>query len=205
MTECYVIGHRGNTMQMTHFVSPTDILLAFALQQMEETRQPIAQFAEALTENYLAMTPEGRRACPLEEIPVDGTVDDFFAIKRKNALVTDRWLKRNVKLPLEILDAWVATLEGKYRDGCLAALLKVHGMLAVPNDISADAASLGATMHSTADMFVHLAAIIADGKVDAHDRERIKQARLAMRQLAGQLAGWELEFAKVDEAQQARG
>lgn len=192
-------------MQMSHFVSPTDTLLAWALQQMEETRQPIAQFAEALTENYLAMTPEGRRACPLEEIPVDGTVDDFFAIKRKNALVTDRWLKRNVKLPLEILDAWIATLEGKYRDGCLADLLKVHGMLAVANDTTADAATLGATMRTTADLFVHLAEIIADGKVDHNDREQIKQARQAMRQIAGQLAGWELEFAKVDDAQQVRG
>lgn len=185
-------------MQMSHFVSPTDTLLAWALQQMEETRQPIAQFAEALTENYLAMTPEGRRACPLEEIPVDGSVDDFFAIKRKNALVTDRWLKRNVKLPLEILDAWIATLEGKYRDGCLADLLKVHGMLAVANDTTADAATLGATMRTTADLFVHLAEIIADGKVDHDDREQIKHARQAMRQIAGQLAGWELEFAKVD-------
>ncbi|UGA38208.1 hypothetical protein JOS77_30805 [Chromobacterium haemolyticum] len=192
-------------MQMSHFVSPTDTLLAWALQQMEETRQPIAQFAEALTENYLAMTPEGRRACPLEEIPVDGTVDDFFAIKRKNALVTDRWLKRNVKLPLEILDAWVATLEGKYRDGCLADLLKVHGMLAVANDTTADAATLGATMRTTADLFVHLAEIIADGKVDHDDREQIKHARQAMRQIAGQLAGWELEFAKVDDSQQVRG
>ncbi|QOD84840.1 hypothetical protein [Chromobacterium haemolyticum] len=192
-------------MQMSHFVSPTDTLLAWALQQMEETRQPIAQFAEALTENYLAMTPEGRRACPLEEIPVDGSVDDFFAIKRKNALVTDRWLKRNVKLPLEILDAWIATLEGKYRDGCLADLLKVHGMLAVANDTTADAATLGATMRTTADLFVHLAEIIADGKVDHDDREQIKHARQAMRQIAGQLAGWELEFAKVDDAQQVRG
>ncbi|WP_141113162.1 hypothetical protein [Chromobacterium haemolyticum] len=190
---------------MSHFVSPTDTLLAWALQQMEETRQPIAQFAEALTENYLAMTPEGRRACPLEEIPVDGTVDDFFAIKRKNALVTDRWLKRNVKLPLEILDAWISTLEGKYRDGCLADLLKVHGMLAVANDTTADAATLGATMRTTADLFVHLAEIIADGKVDHDDREQIKHARQAMRQIAGQLAGWELEFAKVDDAPLVRG
>lgn len=186
-------------MSAQQFQSPTDTLLAWAKQQMAETRQPLTKFSEALADNYLSMTPPQRRSCPLDEIPIDGSMDDFYAIKAKNALVVERWMKRAIKLPMEILAAWLATLEGKYRDACLADLLQVHGMLAVPNDIAADAASLGATMHSTADMFVHLAAIIADGRVDEHDRERIKHARQAMRQLAGQLAGWELEFAKVDE------
>lgn len=182
-----------------HFQSPTDTLIYWAKAQLDGSGQPLTRFAEALTDNYLSMTPPPRRSCPLDEIPVDGSMDDFYAIKAKNALAVERWVKRSIKIPLELFDAWVATLEGKYRDACLADLLQVHGMLAVPNDIAADAASLGATMHSTADMFVHLAAIIADGRVDEHDRERIKHARQAMRQLAGQLAGWELEFAKVDE------
>lgn len=188
-----------------HFQSPTDTLIYWAKAQLDGRGQPLTRFAEALADNYLSMTPPQRRSCPLDEIPVDGSMDDFYSIKAKNALVVERWMKRAIKLPMEILAAWLATLEGKYRDACLADLLQVHGMLAVPNASAADAATLGATLHVTADMFVHLAAIIADGKVDAHDRERIKQARLAMRQLAGQLAGWELEFAKVDEAQQARG
>ncbi|BBH13395.1 hypothetical protein [Chromobacterium haemolyticum] len=192
-------------MSAQHFQSPTDTLIAWAKQQMAETKQPLTKFSEALTDNYLAMTPEARRTCPLDEIPLDGSTDEFYAIKAKNALAVERWIKRAIKIPLEILDAWVATLEGKYRDGCLADLLKVHGMLAVANDTTADAATLGATMRTTADLFVHLAEIIADGKVDHDDREQIKHARQAMRQIAGQLAGWELEFAKVDDAQQVRG
>ncbi|OQS33009.1 hypothetical protein [Chromobacterium haemolyticum] len=182
-----------------HFQSPTDTLIYWAKAQLDGRGQPLTRFAEALADNYLSMTPPQRRSCPLDEIPVDGSMDDFYSIKAKNALVVERWMKRAIKLPMEILAAWLATLEGKYRDACLVDLFQVHGMLAVPSGSTADAATLGATMHSTADMFVHLAAIIADGKVDAHDRERIMQARLAMRQLAGQLAGWELEFAKVDE------
>ncbi|MDE1714913.1 hypothetical protein PWG14_20710 (plasmid) [Chromobacterium amazonense] len=184
-------------MKIPHFQSPTDTLILWAERQMTEARQPLLKFAEALTDNYLAMVPEDRRTCPLDEIPIDGSVDDHYRIQKKNALAVERWVKGTIKLPLEILDAWISTLQGEYRAGCVADLLERHNMTAVPAIDRADAATFAQTMHTTADMIGALACIVADGVVDEQDREDIIRARQQMRILKGQMAGWERAFDTV--------
>lgn len=187
-------------MAFQQFQSPADTLIGWAKRQMTETRQPLAKFAEAVAENYLQIVPEGRRTCPLDEIPHDACMEDHFRIQAKNAIAVDRWVKGTIKLPLEVLDAWVASLDGKYRDGCVAELFGRFGLVPVAANAVADAANFSKTMYATADMVSSLAKIVADGVVDEEDREHIKSAREQMTALKSQIAGWEYLFLQVETA-----
>ena len=184
-------------MTYTHFQSPTDVLISWAKRQMEETKQPLTKFSEELTASYLRITPEGRRICPLDEVPRDATADEYYAICKKNALAVERWVKGVIKLPLEILDAWIETLHGMYRAGCLSELLGRHHITAVPEVNRADLASFVTTMRTTTDMIAALGNIMADSVIDENDHDQIIRARQQMWILKGQMGGWEQEFDRV--------
>jgi hypothetical protein len=184
-------------MNSQQFLSPADVLIRWAKRQMDETRQSLASFSEVLTDEYMRIVPEERRTAPLDEIPVDGSSHDFFRIRTKNAIADERWIKGAVKVPLEVLDAWVFALVGEYREGCLLQLMGRFGLVPVPANPQADAATYAKTLRSQADLIDALVDILADGVVDRHDTPVSRRAMDHIASLEAQTAGWKRLFSEV--------
>jgi len=113
------------------FQSADKTLIEWANREIEETNIHASVFAERLASSYLSLVPEENRSAPLKEVPRDGAIEDHYRIKGSNAKNVSRWLSGEHRIPWDVFDAWFAALSGKYRDGCMTAVMARFGVMPV--------------------------------------------------------------------------
>jgi hypothetical protein len=153
-----------------HFLPPRQTVIYSATRRMlDETAANAQSFAMAVADNYIAMTAMDVRQVPFRI----GSDSDA----RHNAQILRRYMDGTLKaMPADLEDAWVLALPEPYRSECEQALARRRGRLSIvlPScDGGEDAAALSQVMQHTGEMCASWGRSVADGRIDAREREEI--------------------------------
>lgn len=153
-----------------HFLPPRQTVIYSATRRMlDETAANAQSFAMAVAEIYIRTTAPDVRQVKFRI----GSEDDA----RHNAQLLRRYMDGTVKtLPADLEDAWVMALPEPYRGECEQALARRRGRLSIELpacDAGEDAAALSEVMLHTGEMCASWGRSVADGRIDAREREEI--------------------------------
>lgn len=154
----------------------SQVIFRFTTEAVRRTEFCLRKIASRVVEGYHQAVHVSERTV---EFHVGTTVDSLCEAEKANAQLLGRMMKGDARLPVDLEEAWVAALPEPYREECARELVRRQGFLAArpPND------SKGTGVTGVADLareFAQtveaVAPILADGRVDAHDRRHIKKA-----------------------------
>ena len=121
-------------------------------------------FAKLLTLNYLAMVPAHARDVSLRDWK-GREEDERDHIIHANVKAVQRYLSGEVRIPIELEEAWVASLGEGYQEQCVFDLMFRYGLIPVPILENVDLDNLSTMMNEHADALRALAPMFADGKI----------------------------------------
>ncbi len=171
------------------FKTRNDVLIHFALEQKAQRGISEQKFTDRLVEEYCRRVPDGYRKAPLLAVPVDGAVDEFFAAQKSNLKAVQRYLRKEVRIPLEVEEAWAASLDEPFRSQCVFDLCARHNVLPVLLHGETDIQRLSELMHEEAEAIQAMAPIMADGKISQSDAEYAPEAIRRLQHLMSSCAG----------------
>lgn len=173
------------------FLTRNDVLIYHLDAYLRERGISEARFADRLVETYFTAVPEGYRQVPLAMVPREGSADQFAKIQASNLRAFQRWRRRDVRIPLELEEAWVQALEEPFRGRCKFDLCARHGVLPVLLDVDADVdvERIAQFMESEADVIRALVPLLADGVINEADKAGAPEAQQKIARAIADLAG----------------
>ncbi|RXZ42684.1 hypothetical protein [Crenobacter cavernae] len=112
----------------------SDVLLKWGCYQVVHCAGwSVFKFADRLAECYHARVPDGARTiAALTEIRRDMTEVEYTAASGSNRMAVQRWLKGEVRFPVDLEEAWKDALDSQVHNRCVAELAEREGFVPLP-------------------------------------------------------------------------
>ena len=126
------------------------------------------QLAIHVADEYQARTAPHER---IVEFHVGTTVDTITKAKKANLQIVDRFMKGVVKLPVDLEEAWVASLPAPHREDCERELAQRYGFIGARSPMSSAAAQMLCAGQVSVEFgeLLQRVALITDGEVHGPD------------------------------------
>jgi hypothetical protein len=179
--------------------SRSEVIFGYTRRLLHERRLSMETFAARVVELYHARVLAAARSI---EFRAHG---DAFAVAKVNAQRLARYMQPEIctRMPVEIEEPWVLSLDEPYRADCVRELAARYGLLAVPipDDVGAvsDAENLGRLTRELGEFFTRIAPVMADGVVDARDCPYLAAAIAEADVLMGAVQGFKARLLAVQK------
>lgn len=171
-------------------------ILRITRQAWDDRAFSLADFAVAVVSAYFHDTPPSAVNTNLRQ-PCESNVRQFEKDRSNNRQIVDRYISGAVKtFPADLEEPWVKSLPEPYRLQALRELAARYGLLAARARSRSEAiASIGDVAADAGAFLQTMAPIVADGKIDAADRQHIKPALTKLADLQADLASMQAQLA----------
>ena len=142
----------------------------------------IAKFGSRVAENYMATIDPADRTMEFV-VAGSGSVEALTYAELRNREKVDHIIKGVVRFPVDLEEAWVASLPEPFRCDLVRELAKRYGLLGAKHgDLTAGAllANLADVLSDAGQTAVALAPLFLDGKIDDADRPNVPRALAAI-------------------------
>lgn len=148
--------------------SRSEVIFGYTRRLLLERRLSMETFAARVVELYHARVLAAARSI---EFRAHG---DAFAVAKVNAQRLARYMQPEIctRMPVEIEEPWVLSLDEPYRAQCVRELAARYGLLDVPipdATVATDTESLGRLTREIGEFFTRVAPVMEDGVIDARD------------------------------------
>jgi hypothetical protein len=180
----------------------TEVIRRHLQEMLRKTRCSEQTFCQRVVEEYHArVAPEAR----VVDFRTEGDVYHRVVINTQKIM---RWFDNGVqvRLPVDLEEACVYALAGKYTEECMAELAKRYGFLPPSRRAAVDGPAAQAAACIAADagaVLSSLAVMLVDGRITEEDRPHIPEALTKIDQLIADATGVRMKLRAVLGAEES--